>query len=324
MNLEELNLKLNASIGKYSFNQCVRMVVAHLFKEYPREDFESLYKRLRFKANPSLSFAKSEINKIEFVKNSRGISVEITLNFLTLSGVSSPLPSHYSEMVLDSSSEDKVLSDFLNFFNHHLHKMVYLIWEKQRYYVQYQDGLKDKFSNYMLSLLGLYSNEQIQNSKLDLKKLMPYIGVLSMQQKSTGTLTSILRHYIEHEEVEIVQFIEMNANIPEWQRASLGIKNSTVSDDFMLGESVKTRSLKFQILLKNISWKWLFDYSVLGEKMTELKELIHLALRDPLEYELYLEIKKKNIKPVSLSKNYLGIDSFLGLPDNDMKIIINH
>lgn len=324
MNLVKLNSKLNSSIGKYSFNQCIRMVLAHLYKKYPNEDFESLYKRLRFKANPSLSFAKSEIHEAKFVENSKGFRAEITLNFLTLSGASSPLPSHYSEMALNNHTEDKVLSDFLNFYNHHLHKMVYLIWEKQRYYMQYRDELEDKFSGYMLSVLGMYFKEQTENSKLNMKKLMPYIGVLSMKQKSTGTLTSVLRHYIDHDEVEIVQFIDMNANIPSWQRASLGVKNITLSDNFMLGESVKTKSLKFQVFLKNISWEWLFDYSILGKKMGELKELIRLTLSDPLESEFCLGIQKEKIQPVSLSSKYLGVNSFLGLPDNDVKIILNN
>ncbi len=324
MNLIELNSKLNTSIGKYSFYQCIRIVVTHFHNEYPNESFESLYKRLRFKTNPSLSFAKSEISKLEFFESTKGTCVEITLNFLSLAGSSSPLPSHYSEMILESHSEDEILSNFINFFNHHLHKMVYVIWVKQRYYVQYTDRLEDKFSNYILSLLGLYSKEQIQNSKLNIKKLMPYVGFLSMKQKSAGTLTSILRHYFGHYDIEIIQFIAMNATIPSWQRVSLGNRKCTLSNDFLLGDSIKTKSAKFQILLKNIPWMGLLDYSILGEKLKELKGLIHLALSDPLEYELCLGIQKNEVQPLSLSTKYLGINSFLGVPESEMKIIVSN
>jgi type VI secretion system protein ImpH len=324
MNLVRLNSKLNRSIGKYSFYQCIRMAVTYFHHEYPHESFESLYKRLRFKTNPSLSFAKSEISKLEFCENSKGYYVEITLNFLSLSGSSSPLPSHYSEMILHSHNEDKVLSSFIDFFNHHLHKLVYVVWVKQRYYVQYTDTLEDKFSNYILSILGLYSREQIQNSKLNIKKLMPYVGLLSMKQKSAGTLTSILRHYFEHDDIEIIQFITMKANIPLWQRSSLGNGNCSLSSDFLLGESVKTKSAKFQILLKNIPWKGLVNYSILGEKLKELKGLIHLALNEPLEYELCLGIQKNEVQPISLSSKYLGVNSFLGIPKSEKKILVSN
>lgn len=324
MNLDELNSKINLSVGKYSFYQCVRTLMAHLENKYPNEGFELLYKRLRFKANPSLSFAKSEISKIEFLQTRKGLQVELTVNFLSLSGSSSPLPSHYAEMVLNNHGENQVLSDFFNFFNHHLQKMVYLIWEKQRYFVQYSDTMEDKFSSYLLSLLGLYSQEQIKNSKINIKKLMPYIGLLSMKQKSTSSLTAILRHYLEHDAIEVVEFITMSTIIPAWQRVSLGVEKCSLSSDAMLGESIKTKSSKFQILLKNISWDGLFEYSVLGKKMSECRELIHLALSNPLEYELCLWIKKDEIQPVSLSSEYLGVNSFLGLPDDDRRIIVNN
>ena len=323
MNLDELNSNLNRSIGKYSFYQCIRIILTYFYNEYPDENFESLYKRLRFKTNPSLSFAKSEISKLEFFEGRQGIYVEVTLNFLSLAGSASPLPSHYSEMILDSASEDNILSDFINFFNHHLHKMVYAIWAKQRYYVQYTEKLEDRFSHYILSLLGLHSHKQIQNSTLNIQKLMPYVGLLSMQQKSADTLRIILRHYFEYDDIEIIQFITMNTSIPLWQRVSLGEQKCSLSSDCILGESMKTKGIKFQILFKNISWENLFNYSILGEKLKELKELVYLILNEPLEYELGLGIQKKDIQPLSLSARYLGINSFLGKPEENIKIIVN-
>lgn len=323
MAVAELNKKIAPSVAKYSLPQGVRVAMTHLKEFYPKEEPSSLYNRLRFKANPSLSFAKSELSKVEFVETSKGKNVELTLNFLGLFGASSPLPSHYCEMVLESADSDKALSDFLNLFNHHIQKMVYPIWERQRYYIQYQQDLEDKFSKYMLSLLGLYSQTQIKSSGLDFQKLLPYVGILSMKQKSAGTLVSILRHYLGHDALEIVQCIEMKAEIPAWQRASLGDKNCSLGGDLLIGGSLKTKSLKFQILLKQIPWKGLHEYSVLGKKMGELQELIDLALSEPLEHELCLEMDQDEIKPWQISEHYLGVNSFLGTVQDDVKIILS-
>lgn len=323
MSVVEINKKIAPSVAKYSLSQGVRVAMTHLRELYPKEEPSALYSRLRFKANPSLSFAKSELSRVEFVETNKGKNVELTLNFLGLFGASSPLPSHYCEMVLDSADSDKVLSDFLNLFNHHIQKMVYPIWERQRYYIQYQQDLEDKFSKYMLSLLGLYSQTQIKSSGLDFQKLLPYVGILSMKQKSAGTLVSILRHYLGHDALEIVQCIEMQAGIPEWQRASLGAENCSLGGNLLLGESLKTKSLKFQILLKDIPWDGLYEYSVLGKKMGELQELIDLALSEPLEHELCLEMKHDEIRPWKMGEHYLGVNSFLQTGNENAKIILS-
>ncbi len=323
MSVIELNEKIRPSVTKYSLPQGVRVAMTYLSDLYPKEIPQTLYERLRFKSNPSLSFAKSEISKIEFVETNKGKYVEITLNFLGLFGAASPLPSHYCEMVLDSADGDEVLKDFLNLFNHHLQKMLYPIWERQRYYIQYQSGLEDKFSKYMLSILGLYSETQVKSSTLNFQKLLPYIGLLSMRQKSAGTLTSILRHYLGHDELEIVQCIEMNEAIPSWQLGALGEGNCTLGSDSLIGESVRTKGSKFQILLRNISFEGLYKYSLHGEKMGELQELINLALNEPLEHELCLEVKKEETEPFELSKHYLGINCFAGVVEEDAKIILS-
>ena len=323
MTVVALNKKIQSSMRKYSLSQAVRVAMTYLRPMYPKEGTEALYDRLRFKSNPSLSFAKSEISKMEFIETAKGKNIEITLNFLGLFGAASPLPSHYCEMVLESSDTDKVLQDFLDLFNHHIQKVFYPIWERQRYYIQYQSDLTDKFSKYMLSLLGLYSETQVKSSTLNFKKILPYIGLLSMKQKSAGTLVSILRHYLEHDELEIVQCIEMNENIPSWQLGALGEENCSLGSDLLLGASVKTKGSKFQILLRDVSFDSLYKYSLHGEKTGELKELIDFALNEPLEYELCLEIHKDKTEPFELSQHHLGVNCFCGVVEKDEKIILS-
>lgn len=323
MSIVELNEKIKSSVVKYTLPQGVRVSMTYLKEIYPNEESQTIYERLRFKSNPSLSFAKSEISKMEFIETTGGISVEITISFLGLFGASSPLPSHYCEMVLDSSDTDKVLQDFLDLFNHHIQKMFYPIWERHRYHIQYKSDLSDKFSKYMLSILGLYSEIQIKKSKLNLQKLLPYIGLLSMKQKSVGSLVAILRHYLEHDDLEIIQCIEMNEKIPSWQLGALGKNNCTLGKDYLIGDSVKTKGSKFQILLRNISFDNFYMYSLHGEKIVELNELVNLALNEPLEYELCLEIKKDKTESFRLSQHHLGVNCFCGIVNNDEKIILS-
>lgn len=223
LNLELINLRMQQNMKKYTLPQAIRIIMHYLRLYYPNEEMPVLFKKIRFKSNPSLAFQKSEVQNIQFIDKEK-MHVEITINFLGIFGSSSPLPSHYSELVLRSFDEDKVLFDFLNLFNNNLQKFIYPIWEKQRYYIQFQRDLQDKFSKYMLSILGLYSNIKVDDNKLNFKKLMPYIGLLSMRQKSSGTLASIISHYLDYKKIEVLQCITMDSKIPSWQYAQLGKK----------------------------------------------------------------------------------------------------
>lgn len=325
MQLEIINNKVNDSIKKYSLPQAIRVVTAHLKSFYPNENSLKLYKKILFKANPSLAFQKSEIRDINFIEFEGIVKVEMTLNFLGIFGSSSPLPSHYSEMVLDSVDSDKILHDFLNLFNHHLQRFVYPIWEKHRYYIQYKKDLNDKFSKYVLSFLGLYSNTKEPSSSLDLQKLIPYMGILSMKHKSSGTLKAILRHYLSHNDIEIIQCIPTKYDIPSWQHSSLGESNISLGSDFLIGESIVSKNAKFRILLKNVTSNDLLKYSIRGKKMAELNDLISFSLNEPLEHEVCLEIKSDEKKPLLLDKNnerFLGINCWIGNSIGDEQIIM--
>ncbi|RYA22262.1 type VI secretion system baseplate subunit TssG [Malaciobacter halophilus] len=325
MKIEEINSSLNESISKYSLPQIIKVVCGYLKDFHINKNSIEVYELIKFSSNPSLSFQKSEVSKVILFEEENDIKAEITLNFLGIFGSSSPLPSHYSEMVLYSIDSDYILHDFLNLFNHHLQRFIYPIWQKHRYYIQYQNDLKDKFSKYIFSFLGLYSNRLQNNSSLNLRKLIPYIGILFMKHKSAGTLKSILRHYLNHNELEIIQCIEDNYNIPSFQRCSLGDENCSLNSSFLIGESVKSKNAKFQILLKNVTNQQLLEYSILGFKMKELKDLIAFSLNEPLKHEVCFEVKKEEKESLSLdinAKQFLGINSWIGQTFYDEKIVI--
>lgn len=326
MDIESINQDISLNIKKYALPQAIRVTLYYLKEIYKDADYDELYKKIRFKGNPSLSFQRSELDSIEFYENEIiGKRVVLTLNFLSLFGSASPLPSHYNEMLLQSFDTDKILYDFLDIFNNNLQKFIYPSWEKQRYYIQYNKDLKDNFSKYMLSILGLHANFNLDNNRLNFKKIMPYIGVLSMRQKSAGTLTSILRHYLEFDEIEIIQCIKMQSKIPSWQYSKLGEANNQLGKNIAIGEFVTNRTSKFRILLKNVVAEDMLRYSIHGHRMNELNDLISFAFNEPLEYDVCLEIKEENKIECVLdesNKRYIGINSWIGELRQDEQIII--
>ncbi|MGB5918933.1 type VI secretion system baseplate subunit TssG [Arcobacter sp.] len=325
MRIDEINYNIKPSTFKYTLPQAIRICFGYLKIIYKNKNSDDLYNNhIVFKSNHSLSFQRSELSNIEFIETKEKIFVEITLNFLGIFGSASPLPVHYSELVLESFDSDRVLYDFLNLFNHNLQKFIYPIWEKHRYYVQYKKGLKDRFSKYILSFLGLYGHLE-NSSSLNLEKLIPYMGILIMKHKSAGTLKSILRHYLSHNEIEIIQCIPANYNIPSFQYSSLGQKNISLGSDFLIGESILSKNIKFRILLENVTSEDLIKFSIKGDKLTQISDLISFSLNEPLEHEICLKIKKENKVKFLLDEKqnrYIGINTWLGISDYDEEIIM--
>ena len=326
LNVAKINLDFELNIRKYQLPKVIHIIMAYLQKKYPKESFARSYKRIFFTGNPSLSFQKSDVNDVIFKTDKFGdINVEITINFLSIFGASSPMPSSYCEMVLNSMDESRVLYDFLNIFNHNIEKFVYPVWERNRYYAQYKRDLSDRFSKYVLSFLGLYSYSTKKSDSLNLQKLIPFIGLLSMQNISANTLEIILSHYLSHDEVRIEQCIKSTYNIPKIQQSSMGDENITLGKNFLMGESIVSKSSKFNIILKDACVDDLKDYSVNGKKMKELNELIEFVLNEPLEYDVYFEIKTHNKTEAIISDDnpcYLGVDGWIGDSYSDELILI--
>jgi type VI secretion system protein ImpH len=315
MTTQEINASLKKIITQTSLPQAVRIGLSHLRHLYPHFNEKQLYQKIRFRSNPSLSFQKSEISSALLKYNDDGAYLEFTLNFLGIFGSSSPLPSHYSEMVLQDLDSDGALRDYLDLFNHHLEKFIYPIWEKHRHYVRYSHDLKDGYSKYVLSLMGLFDTHEKNSNGLNIHKLLPFLGTLMIRQKSSEMILPILRHYLDHEEIEIEQCIGRNVTIPMWQRSRLGMNNCILGKSMLAGNEVHSKNTKFRILLRCASWDELENYSTYGPKMKELELLMDYLLQEPLAYEVMLNIDSSEVKPWELTEtnsSYLGINSVLG------------
>jgi len=318
-----INEGMQKIVFRLSLPVAVRTLMSILDEMYPLKSSDELYEMILFKTNPSLGFPKSDISKIHFVSHGEEVRVEVTLNFLSIFGAASPLPIHYSEKVLEDAQNEKILLDFLDMLNHRLKKLIYPIWEKQRYYMQYRSDFKDKFSKYILSILGLHSQAQMDNHHLDLHKLLPFSGILSMHQKSKDSMVTILRHYFENEKIYIEEGVISKSKFPPSQQVRLGEANSQIGMNMSIGSFILTRNLKFRIHFEDVSWASLSDFIEKGKKIEALKSLMKIIQKTPLSYDVVVKIKKEEIKPCALGKGTsLGINGWMGEIKEDAQIIV--
>ncbi|WP_460105850.1 type VI secretion system baseplate subunit TssG [Pseudomonas sp. S3_H06] len=305
---------LTRGIREYSLFQAVLLVVDRLRESHPDLDDEALYDRLEFQANPSLGFPASDIDHVEFFEENGQVRARLGMNLISLVGAGSPLPAFYGEQAL-GEEEGNPTRDFLDVFHHRLQRLMLPIWRKYRYCASFQSGARDPFSEQLFALIGLGGEDIRKASQLNWKRLLPYLGLLSLRAHSAALIEAVLRYYFKHAELNLEQCIERRVDILGEQRNRLGSANSLLSQDLVLGEQVRDRSGKFRIHISELDWQRFHEFLPIGVGYQPLCSLVRFTLRDPLEYDIRLVLRRQDIRELCIGEQNicrLGWTSWLG------------
>ena len=230
--------KLSSGIREYSLFQGVLRVLDRLRAAHPELDEEALYERLEFQANPSLGFPGSDTDRLEFFEEHGELRARLRINLVGLFGAGSPLPAFYSEQALGDGPDGNTTRDFLDLFNDRLQRLLLPIWRKYRYYAHYDQGARDLFSARLFALIGLGGERLRAAEDLNWRRLLPYLGLLSLRAHSAALVESVLRYYFKHADLRIEQCVERRVEIIAEQRNRLGLANSQQA----LGDATASRA----------------------------------------------------------------------------------
>ncbi len=317
--------RLGRSIREYSLFQGVLLVLQRLREEYPQLSDDALYERLEFQANPSMGFPGTDIEQVEFFHEQGELRARIRVNVLGLFGSSSPLPAFYSEQALGDSLAGNPTRDFLDLFNNRLQRLILPIWRKYRYHRRFSEGADDGFSAQLFALIGLGYPALRSSNELNWKRLLPYLGLLSMRAQSAALVSAVLRYYFKHAALHIEQCVERQVEILPEQRNRLGLANSQLGSSLVLGDSVRDRSGKFRIHIRELDWDRFHDFLPTGSAYQPLLALVRFSLRNPLAYDIRLQLRKEEIRELHLGHNNhcrLGWTSWIGQRDSDAEVTL--
>lgn len=306
---------LTQGIREYSLFQAVLLVIDRLREADPLLGDEDLYDRLEFQANPGLGFPGSDIDRVEFFEEHGQVRARLRLNLIGLVGAGSPLPAFYGEQALGNDEDGNPTRHFLDLFHHRLQRLMLPIWRKYRYCASFQSGARDPFSEQLFALMGLGGEEIRKATQLNFKRLLPYLGLLSLRAHSAALIEAVLRYYFKHADLNLEQCIERRVDILGEQRNCLGRANSLLSEDLVLGERVRDRSGKFRIHIGELDWQRFHEFLPIGIGYQPLCALVRFTLRDPLEYDIRLVLRQQEIRELRIGAQNacrLGWTSWLG------------
>ncbi|UVJ45965.1 type VI secretion system baseplate subunit TssG [Pseudomonas sp. LS1212] len=306
---------LTRVIREYSLFQAVLLVVDRLRDSHPDLSEEDLYDQLEFQANPSLGFPGSDVDRVEFFEEHGQMRARLRFNLIGLFGSGSPLPAFYGEQALGDSEDGNPTRNFLDLFHHRLQRLMLPIWRKYRYRASFKSGALDPFSAQLFALIGLGGEDIRKAKELNWKRLLPYLGLLSLRAHSAALIEAVLRYYFKHADLVIEQCIERRVEILEEQCNRLGRANSQLGEDLVLGERVRDRCGKFRIHIRQLDWQRFHEFLPIGFGYQPLCALVRFTLRDPLDYDIRLVLRQEEIRELRIGEQNacrLGWTSWLG------------
>lgn len=282
--------------------------------------------QLLFRAVPSLAFPNSDVHAIAENEAHPSLPpVWVEVNFLGLYGPSSPLPSHYTERILHSDPEDAEVRHFLDLFNHRLVSLLYRAWLKYRIPLAFRPGATDHYSNRVFSLIGLMQAETRTRDRLDWERLLPFVGLLAMRTGSKESIRRVVANYCRVPDLEIDENVEQILEIPTEQLCRLGLANSRLGSNAMLGSRVRDRNGRFSLTLPELTMDHYMKLLPGGETERDVAHLIRFVSKDTIDYTLSLQLKLDEASGCAISKasrHGLGRNAWLGTPTRNEQVTI--
>lgn len=263
---------------------------------------------LRFRATRSLSFGPSDVSAVAY--DAAAERLDIRVNFFGLYGPASPLPAAFTERIIESETVPAAVEDFLDLFNHRLISLLHVIWRKYRYYLRYESGGADPLSKRFLALCGFPIEDRDRIGEISRSALLPHLGLISLFSNSADVVGATLSNFFAIP-CRIEEFIPRKVAIGEESRLALGAANNILGEDAILGFELDDDFGKFRISAGRASFAVLEPFLPHGAKHRQFRELLLMATREPLEWELQFSFEPETIPMAKLGECRLGWTSWL-------------
>ena len=270
--------------------------------------------KIRIRPSLSLAFPASDVERIEELGDRDDAQFLITVNFMGLYGCASPLPTFYTEDLIDEEVEDESVSrDFIDILNQRIFTLLFECWGKYQQYLQVVEQENSAYINRLFCLLGL-GEKTTRKEITEPGRLLRYIGLFTQFPHSALGLETLLRDAFGATSVKVIPCVERIAKIPSSQTLRLGVSACRLGDDTYLGDELPDRMGKFRIRLGPLTAADFKRFSPGTEEFKRLVFLTDLYFVEPLEYDVELILAGREAKTVCLGdpeRASLGVDTWI-------------
>ena len=264
----------------------------------------------RFSVKPGLTFAPSDISKLEHPDSQRPVSMEVA--FMGLVGPSGVLPHIFNELAIERvHNKDGSLAAFLNMFHHRLISLFYLGWKKHKLAMAYRPDVRDKISACFLNLTGLGTPGLVENmGLLDESLFCFYSGFLSRTVPSVSSVESTVGYYTG-EAVHVDQFIERLVPLSFEDQTRIGAANAQLGTNTICGNFVWECQTKFRVNIGPMGCRKFLCFLTGRGMLKPLNSLVRYLSGIEYEFEIRLHLKREEV-PVCILGQKTPVPPLLG------------
>ena len=268
---------------------------------------------LRVSPELTLGFPASDVVRIER-KGQEAEGYNMKVSFLGLYGTSSPLPTFYTEDLLEEQSQDEsVTREFLDCINQRFYELLFEAWLKYRQHLRVVEEKDAQALERLFCLVGL-GEQTLRDQLRSPYALIRYCGLFTQFPRSAQGLKTLLRDALGLSALEIEQCVPRWVSIPQEQRSALGGRYAELGSNVHVGEKILDRMGKIRIHIGPLK-KREFQQLMPGmPKHRLLVSLVRLYVSDSLEYDLHLSMLPGEAQKTCLGGaqwSALGLDTWV-------------
>ena len=294
---------------RYAFFQALRLIRLRAL------DDKQLMDNVRVRPAATLSFPESDIEAIG--RDADG-KFHITANFFGLYGVTSPLPTFYTEDLIDEKLQgNSSMRDFLDIVHADLYPLLFKAWEKNRLWLTIGEHGDASRLDQLFALVGL-SGSQPRNTP-DARLLLPHAGNFNQFPRSALGLQSLIAGLLGGMPVDVEPCTVETVSIPAAARCALGEQSCRLGEDALLGRVITERSGSLIAHIGPITGEQLHALLPGAPLHERLARSIALYLRTPIRCVLGLRVEPEQRQGAGLGMGWqqLGWDTWLPQADSE-------
>lgn len=291
---------------RYSFFQAYR-----LLRLLAKQEGVTEQEAIRVRPRLGLGFPQTDLHGIEGHGHQR---YRITANFLGLYGVDSPLPTFYTEDLLNEQADGySVNREFLDIFAQSIYPLFFQAWLKARPALRVIEYADHGMLDILYSFVGIAQPKKWLLSP-GVGLLLRFGSIYSQQARTAAGLQTVLKATFAPAHVEVRQLQPAWVAIPDAQRFRLGVSACALGENAHVGE--RCRSLDgITVALTALSAQLYRDLLPGHQAFERLKFLVDYYLIEPLPVQVELGIDPQEAMPAELSNDQwskLGADTWIG------------
>ncbi len=298
---------LQAEPYSFDFDQAILILERmHEAKTSLGEGYDPSFEAVTLKSHVSLAPPASELQQLDQTTD----KPTLWINFLSLAGALGPLPTPYTETVIQRTREkDTSFRDFLDIFNHRLASLWHRFHKKIHTGVAQILPQESNIGKCLLQLAGISHSRMIEGTALNEMTLLTYQNLMWKQPHGTIGLGRLLHHHFDIT-VHLHDFQGAWRHASSSEVSRIGVQQgqwNALGQTILLGSKTWDQMAGIQIDIVALSWERFCQFLPPAHEdcrhvnyFHQLKELCQLYVGLDFAISIKLSLCPDEIKPTLL------------------------